>query len=73
MPTRLGPSNDDMFPFIYAGEIDFGESVRGERESWPPTDEEKSLLESVRAHREARARAAEEGADEGERTQFFRS
>ena len=45
--------------------------MRAQRELWPPTDEEKEIFESVRAHREAQAKAEKQGADEGERTQSF--
>lgn len=70
--TRLCPPTINcMIVFVSAVEIDLGESVRAQRESWPPTDHEKNVLESLRAHRGALGLAENQGADESERTQSF--
>ena len=60
-----------MVILIYADELDPDESGRPQRKSWPPTDEEKNILESVRTRREALGLAEKQGAGESERKQPF--
>lgn len=62
-----------MLRFISDDEIDLGESERAERKARPENGEQRRRDDAVRAHREARARAEEQGEDEGEgeRTQYF--
>lgn len=60
-----------MIIFISADEIDLGESGRAQRESWPPTAEEKNVLEDVRARREALGLSKKQRAEESERTQYL--